>query len=355
MKTVKTILYVDPDRHYVKRLQKAFERYGYRGVFSGNGKQGLDLLYEQKPDIAVLDYYLPDGTGEEFYTQFLMEPRFTTFRSIPFIALTNNGKVDKSRLYSLGFAGCFGKPFKPREFMEYLDDVAVTHRLKMEEVGFWETIHEAKDFLERVVESSVDSIITTDLKGIITYCNLATEELLRQGFDSIVGRRAGEYLEDGNSELLQIAAMLRKRGKVQNYKTLICNKNDEKIPINLSISTMKNGRGKAIGALIISKEIGGDNFMEYDSHASDRLATIVETAVAVNHAINNPLVPILGNAQFMLQSDKIKDEDIRKRLHIIVNNALRIRDITQKLARINHPVTKEYLRGTRMLDIDAST
>jgi PAS domain S-box-containing protein len=225
----------------------------------------------------------------------------------------------------------------------------------MEETHFYETIHEAKDFLEKVVESSIDSIITTDQKGVITYCNHASEEMLGYSFNELVDKRVSKFLADGPSELLKISAFLKRRKRLPNYKTVILDKKGRKIPINLSISIMRDGNGKVIGAIGISKEIEGKNFTEYDSNASDRLLAVVETAVAVNHAVNNPLVPILGNAQFLLQEGKIEDEEARKRLRAIVKNALRIRDITQKLANITHPVTKEYLKGTRMLDIDGST
>jgi nitrogen-specific signal transduction histidine kinase len=147
---------------------------------------------------------------------------------------------------------------------------------------------------------------------------------------------------------------LKKYKKLQNYKTFIRRKDGKKVPINLSVSTMKSGSGSFVGALVIAKEVGGENYREYDNNESDRLAAIVETAVAVNHAINNPLVPILGNIQVLLQNQNIKDDDVRRRLRIIRNNAMRIRDITKKLAKINHPVTIEYLKGTRMLDIEAS-
>jgi C4-dicarboxylate-specific signal transduction histidine kinase len=88
---------------------------------------------------------------------------------------------------------------------------------------------------------------------------------------------------------------------------------------------------------------------------SDKLAVIRETAVAVNHAINNPLVPILGNAQFLLQNESVFDETTRQRLRVIVQNAQKIKAITQKLASIRHPVTVEYIEGIRMLDIESST
>jgi PAS domain S-box-containing protein len=225
----------------------------------------------------------------------------------------------------------------------------------MEEIYCWETIREAKDFLERVVESSVDAIVTTNTRGCITYCNRAAEDLFRSHFEVLVGKRVSAFLVNGGTELLKISALLKRRNKVQNYKSTLIRQNGQTVSVNLSISILRKGDGKPMGTLAICKEIDAKDFAEYDKNESDRVTAVVETAVAVNHAINNPLVPILGNAQFLLQDDRLCDEDLRRRLRIIVKNALRIRDITQKLANIQHPVTKEYLKGTRMLDIDAST
>lgn len=355
MKDKKKILYIDKERKYRNRAKTAFNNGGYSCSVVKTGEDGLDLIEIEKPDLVILNYSLQDYTGEEFYTRFLSDPRFKNLRDIPFICLTENGNVERSKLYNMGISACLGKPFSPKELNEFVEDVMASHQVKMEEVRFWETIHEAKDFLERVVESSVDSIITTDRRGVITYCNRASEEILGYSFEELVGRRISQFLEKGPSELLRISALLRKLKKVQNYRTTLIRKNKKTIMMNISISLMKNGDGKIIGALGIGKSIFDDDFTEYDLNESDRFAAVIETSVAVNHAVNNPLVPILGNAQFLLQDERLQDEDIRKRLRVIVKNALRIRDITQKLANITHPVTKEYLKGTRMLDIDGST
>ncbi len=355
MEKKKEIVYIDSERKYRKKAKSAFEEVGYRAILCRSGAEGLQKIALKKPDVVIVDYHLSDVSGEEVYTRFLTDQRFRVMRDIPFIALTNNGKVDRSKLYNLGFSACLGKPFRPKELVEFVEDVFVSHQLKIEEIHFWETIREARDFLERVVESSVDSIITTDTKGIITYCNRASEEMLGYCFEEMVGKRVTHFLQKESSEMLRIASVLRKKNKVQNYKTVVIGKGEKRIFVNISISTMKGGEGRVVGALAIIKETSGEKSKEYDSNESDRLAAVVETAVAVNHAINNPLVPILGNAQFLLQDENLVDENVRKRLRVIVKNALRIRDITQKLAKITNPVTKEYLKGTRMLDIDAST
>jgi PAS domain S-box-containing protein len=348
------ILYIDSDKGYRDRTRRFFENSDYRCSMGIHGLSSLEKIILEKPDLVIVDYFLDDVTGDELYTRFLLDPRFREFRTIPFILLTNNGKVNKAQMYNLGFSACLSKPFRSKELLEFVEDVLVTHQLKLKETLFWETIQESKNFLEKVVESSVDAIITTDRRGVVTYCNKSCEDLLGYRFDELLGLRVDRLLEKESSELLEICSILNKRRKVQNFKTWVKTKEGTSIPINLSVSNMHDGSGRVMGTLVICQVVGGEHFKEFDKYESDRLSAVIETAVAVNHAVNNPLVPILGNAQFLLQSEDLSNEDVRKRLRIIVKNALRIRDITKKLASITNPVTKEYLRGTRMLDIEAS-
>jgi PAS domain S-box-containing protein len=351
----KKILFIDGDDKYRKTASSALNHGLYDCRLCRNGEAGFASIAVSMPDVVIVDIQLEDMSGEEFYMRFLTEPRFRAYRDMPFIVLTRNGIRNRSHFYNLGFSACLSKPFNAGELIEFVEDVMVSHQLKMEEVNCWETIREAKDFLERVVESSAEAIVTTNTRGIVTYCNRAAEELFGSPFEEIVGKRVGTFMANGSADLLKISAFLKRRTKVQNYKIVVLKKNGQRTPVNVSLSVMKDSAGKPMGTLSICKEIGAGQFAEYDKNESDRVTAVVETAVAVNHAINNPLVPILGNAQFLLQDERLPQEDVRRRLRVIVKNALRIRDITQKLANIQHPVTKEYLKGTRMLDIEAST
>ena len=347
------ILIIDGDEKFIIRMKRLFGSRNGKVFFHDTGEKGLEAIVQNKPDIVLVSVKLADMTAEELFTRYLMDCP-NPAQSVPFVVLTGRETFDKACLYSLGFSGCLSHPVKTDQLMACIDDVLLNHRLKKEELCAWETIREAKDFLEKLVESSVDSIVTTDNKGFVTYCNRACEEMLGYGFEDLVGKRVSEFLHHGSTELLRMTAFLRKRNRIQNYRTELVQCSGRKISVNLSVSTLKNGVGRVIGALSICKPAGGETCNEYNAKKSDRISGIVETAVAVNHEINNPLVPILGNAQYLLQDDKIVDEDIKRRLRVITSNALRIRNVTQKLARISHPVTKEYLKGTRMLDIDAS-
>ena len=87
---------------------------------------------------------------------------------------------------------------------------------------------------------------------------------------------------------------------------------------------------------------------------SQRLSAVTETAVTINHEINNPLTAILGNAELLLSKSPKLDKETLERLKIIEESALRIKKVTENLMKIVEPVIVEYAGGVKMLDIDKS-
>ncbi len=85
-----------------------------------------------------------------------------------------------------------------------------------------------------------------------------------------------------------------------------------------------------------------------------RLEAIVETAVTVNHEVNNPLTAILGNVQLLLMKREELDSDLLRKLEIIEQSAVKIKDVTQKLLRLTTVRTVNYTDNTNMIDISNS-
>jgi len=86
----------------------------------------------------------------------------------------------------------------------------------------------------------------------------------------------------------------------------------------------------------------------------ERLAAIVETAIAINHEVNNPLTAVLGNAQLLRLRTKDLPVEVEEKLKIIEEAAGRIQEVTAALMRITEPASKEYTPGIKMLDIFGS-
>ena len=77
----------------------------------------------------------------------------------------------------------------------------------------------------------------------------------------------------------------------------------------------------------------------------------MQTAVTVNHEINNPLTAILGNIQLLLMKRKDLDDELVSKLKTVEEAALKIKDVTQRLLRVTSARSIDYAEGTSMLDI----
>lgn len=89
---------------------------------------------------------------------------------------------------------------------------------------------------------------------------------------------------------------------------------------------------------------------------ASRLAAIGEIVASVNHEINNPLMIISGNAQFLeLTIDQGVTDDIKERIRSIIKESDRISTVTQKLRDIKNPVSEDYTTtGEQMINLDKS-
>ena len=87
---------------------------------------------------------------------------------------------------------------------------------------------------------------------------------------------------------------------------------------------------------------------------SERATAITETAVTVNHEINNPLTAILGNTQLMLMNESELPKDVVTKLKTIERSAIQIRETTSKLMSIIEPLRTPYASGLNMIDIEGS-
>jgi K+-sensing histidine kinase KdpD len=85
-----------------------------------------------------------------------------------------------------------------------------------------------------------------------------------------------------------------------------------------------------------------------------RAEAVVETAVTINHEVNNPLTAVLGNIQLLLLNADEFSPDIMEKLKAVETSALKIKEVTQNLMRIIEPSVIEYTTGLKMVDLQRS-
>jgi len=105
-------------------------------------------------------------------------------------------------------------------------------------------------------------------------------------------------------------------------------------------------------ASVWAERIGGE--ISEDVIKSERLKAMIETAVTINHEVNNPLAAVLGYVQLILSRPENLDSDTIDKLKKIETGALRIKQVTNRLLKIVEPVIVKYAGDMRMVDLEQS-
>src|SRR5262249_37873756 len=105
---MKTILVVDDEFGIAEALSSTLSDEGYRVFTAPNGKQGLEMLAEVKPDAIVLDYMMPIMNGAQMLLAIQADP---AYRSIPVIMISSVGEPSVKRICD-GYVGFLRKPFE---------------------------------------------------------------------------------------------------------------------------------------------------------------------------------------------------------------------------------------------------
>jgi DNA-binding response OmpR family regulator len=115
------ILIADDEPTVREIVRRYLEKEGFRAIESANGLQTLDLLYQEKPDLLILDIMLPGVDGLTIMRA-LRDPKDSyytpTNSQIPVILLTaRTQENDRIHGLELGADDYVSKPFSPRELV----------------------------------------------------------------------------------------------------------------------------------------------------------------------------------------------------------------------------------------------
>jgi twitching motility two-component system response regulator PilH len=106
MAAMTKILIIDDSLFQQKLLAGMLKEDGYDLIFSGNGREGIMLLEQKRPDLVIADLLMPDYDGYYFLEQ--VKERGI---GVPVIILTSDvQKATMERCRNLGAAGFLNKP-----------------------------------------------------------------------------------------------------------------------------------------------------------------------------------------------------------------------------------------------------
>ena len=113
---MKTILLIEDNTEIRENTCELLELEGYEVISAINGKTGLALAKEKKPDIILCDIWMPVSDGYEVFNGLSSDAETA---NIPFVFLT--ASVEKNEIaagYAMGAKGYIRKPFETKDLLD---------------------------------------------------------------------------------------------------------------------------------------------------------------------------------------------------------------------------------------------
>lgn len=221
-------------------------------------------------------------------------------------------------------------------------------------------LRQTKEFLENLIQSSVDAVVAADIDGRIILLNRAAESLLGYQAREVVGRMQIDDLYPAG-EASDVMRRLRSeayggRGRLERIRKDLVAKNGEPVPVNLTASIIYEDE-REIATVGVFTDLRERLKMEEkltkvqrQLQLSERQAVVVELAGAAAHELNQPLTSILGYAE-MLRRRVPEHDPNRKPIDVICSETERMASIVRKVGQITSYETKPYVGGSTILDL----
>lgn len=154
-----------------------------------------------------------------------------------------------------------------------------------------------------IVEYSSDAIFSISPDGTITTWNRAAEQLFGYSTEEAVGMPVGRLAPpERQQEVARNLQIFNSGGHVNPYQTERIKKDGTRVPVLLSVSSLRDGRGQIVGASAIARDISAEKQSEEAVRRSEKLATAGRLAASIAHEINNPLEAVI-NLLYLARND----------------------------------------------------
>ncbi len=122
--------------------------------------------------------------------------------------------------------------------------------------------------------------------------------------------------------------------------------------LSTEVTPLRDQGGGLTGTILMTTDITERARLEQELMRMEKLATVGQMVVTINHEINNPLLIISTNAQAMRLMNPDLDDKTTRKLHKIEEQVKRISEVTERLRSLDEVSSEEYIaQGPQMIDV----
>jgi two-component system, sporulation sensor kinase A len=211
--------------------------------------------------------------------------------------------------------------------------IDITERKRAED-----SLKETKELLESYVNNTSDAIIVNDVDGRVLQVNTAFENMYGWKQSDIAGALLPLYPEELRLEYTEMIDRVLANEAITDYDTLHIRSDGSAIPVSLTISPIKDAKGRMIAYAATSRDRTERKRAEELLRKSDKLAVAGQLAAGLAHEIRNPLTSLKGFLQLMKSLGNTK----REYFDIMLSELDRINFIVSEFLVIAKPEVIKY-------------
>jgi two-component system response regulator VicR len=127
MDTKRRVVYIEDEPEMIDLVRLILNRRGYEIIGANGGREGLDVVRAQIPDLVLLDLMMPDMDGWDVYQQMKADEHT---QNIPVIVVTAKAQsIDKVLgLHIAKVDDYISKPFSPQELVDSVEKVIAKNK-----------------------------------------------------------------------------------------------------------------------------------------------------------------------------------------------------------------------------------
>jgi len=184
------------------------------------------------------------------------------------------------------------------------------------------SLEEEHSRLAAIVESSNDAIVGKTLNGIITSWNKAAESLFGYSAEEAIGKPITMIIPaELHQEEVGIIGKLRRGIRIEHFETVRKRKDGRLVQVSLSISPIKDGTGKIVGAAKIARDITERKELEQRKDEFISMAS---------HELKTPVTALKGFTQLLQR--RLKRMEDAEAIHFLTRMDSQIDKLTQLIS-----------------------